>query len=135
VGFFVFGEQNNSRSIFVDAVHKTKSRVGSIKTGRIFEMPSQGIEQSPPVISDTRMNDHSRIFIDQYKVAVFVNDMNGNIFGNDLKVVRRIGKYDRNYIMRFYAVIGFYRFPVYNDAIGVCRILYPVARNLRHAAN
>ena len=80
-GFGRFCYNQQARSIFVDTMHQSQPRIGYIEIGVISKSISQCIEQRPRIIPVSGVDDQSGRFIHDQHFAVFIYDIERNIFG------------------------------------------------------
>ena len=117
-----------SGGVLVDAVHKSHTRVGHIVVWVILEVPCQGIHQSAAVVAVSRMHHQSRRFVHHQQEVVFVNNVEGNVLGYNLKIVAWTVHHHLYHIERLYAVVAFHRFAVDEYTACLGSLLHTVAR-------
>ena len=87
LGFGRLGNHQQSRGILVDAVHQPQPRVVHVVVGGVPEIVGQGIDQRAAVIAVAGVYHQSGRFVDHQHGVVFIDDIEGNILGNDFKFV------------------------------------------------
>ncbi len=85
---FGFGDDHEPGSILVQAVNNAGSRF-SATTRQLLKVKRQGIGQRARSDSRGRMNDHRCRLIYDDQVVVFVNNVEGNIFGLEFRRRKR----------------------------------------------
>ena len=114
IGFGVrclcYNEQTGS--IFVNAVHQTDMRVVGIVIGMIFHVPGYGVHQSSVVVTVPRMHNKSGRFIHYHEVFILINNIEWDVFGNDLIFIAWTVHHNGNDVHRLYLVAAFDRLVV-----------------------
>lgn len=132
-GVGCLGYDQQSGGIFVNAVYQSHLRIVRIVGGYVAQVPGDGIDQCPVVITASRMDYQSGGLVDNHQVFVFVYDIQRNVFGNDIVFVTGTVHHDRQYILRLYFVAAFYRFPVGHDKSCIRSLLDTVSRSVYNA--
>ena len=83
-------------------------------------MEHQCIDQGPGVMTYPRVHHHASLLIDNYKFVVFVHQIQGYLFGEDLCLPGRMGQEETYNVTRFYPVVGFCRELVHGYVPGLC---------------
>ena len=122
-----------SRGILVDTVNQSHLRVVWIVGRYVTQMPGNGIHQRAMIISAPRMYYQSCGLVDDHQIIILVNNVQRNIFGNNIVVVAWTVHHDGQHVERLYLVAAFYRLAVCHDKPCVGRRLNTVARSVDDA--
>ena len=116
-GRAVFGCDNQPGGVFVEPVHNAGSEVCCVKfVGIGAEMVQNSVGKCACPVAESRMDDHSRRFIDYHEVIVLIHDIKRNIFRSQFRRGRP-EKGDLYGVEGFYFVIGFDGFSVHQDPV------------------
>ena len=77
--------------------------------------------------------DHqSRGLVDHQQIFIFIDDIEGDILGDDLEIIARTIHHDAYDIARFHLITRLDRASIHDDALSVGSLLNPIARSLLH---
>ena len=91
-------------------------------------MIGQGIDQSTMIIAATRVNHQSCWLVDHEQVIVLIDNVERNIFGQDLKHMTRTIHHHRHHITRLDLITALLRLTIDMDISVVGCTLHTVAR-------
>ena len=132
LGVGCLGDYQQPGSIFIYAVDKPDMRVIGIIFGNIFHVPCQCIHKRTVIVSMPRMYYQSRRLVHYHYILIFVNDIKGNIFGNNLVLVTGAVHHDGNDIERLYFIAALHRLTVGHDKSIFGSLLNTVARSINN---
>ena len=109
---FVFCHHKQSRRVFVYSMYQTGTWVVCLELYVPFEVPCNGVHHCSRVVAASRMYHHSRFFVDDHQLVVFVHNVERNIFGNNLQLLFWCFELYGNHIVRLYFVVCLDRIPI-----------------------
>jgi hypothetical protein len=80
VGHVVFGHDDASRRIFVEAMDDARSEL-TANAFEVLTVEEQGVHQSPARVSCRRMDDEARSLVQDNDIGIFIEDGKRNGFG------------------------------------------------------
>ena len=124
------GNHQQAGCIFVDTMHKPHMRVVGIIIGNIFHMPGDGIDKRAVIVPVSGVHHQPCRFVDNHQVLVFIHDIKGNIFGDNLIFIAGAVHHDRYHIQRLHFVAAFDRLVIGHYKSGIGSFLYTVTRGI-----
>ncbi len=109
----IFCYYENTRSIFIYTMYKTRTQLSCLKQRQVLKMPHQGIHQCACIITISRVNNHTGFFIYNHDIFILINNVNRNIFGNKFYISGRSRQNNLDDICRLDFVVWLYGFIVY----------------------
>ncbi len=133
LGIRRLGHNEQSRSILVDSMHKSHSRVVDIIIGIVTEMKCKRVYEGSVIVAVTGMHHKPGRLVDHEQMLVLVHNVERNVLGYYLKLVTRTVHDHAHYIEGLYTIVGFHRLAVDENASGIGGLLYAVTRRLLDA--
>ena len=130
LGIRRLGNHQQTGRIFINPVDQADVRVIGIIFRNIFHVPCQRIDKRTVIVSVSRMYYQSRRLVHYHYIWIFVNDIKGDIFGNNLVLITRTVHHDGNDIERLNLVAALHRLTVSHDESIFGSLLNTVARSI-----
>ena len=123
----ILGNHNKARGVLVDTVHQQGLHGRAIWQFLIAKIIIQCIDHRAGIVAESGVYHHAGLLVDDQNIVVFVLYVQGNVFGNNLGIARRIGHQHGNHITGLHLVILSFYLVIHQDATGLGRLLHLVA--------
>ena len=114
-------------------MYQSHMRVVSIIVRIIFQMPGDGIDQCTMIVSVSGVHNQPGRLVHHHQVFVFVDNIQGNVFRNNLIIVAGTIHHHRNHIQRFHLIATLHGLAVSHDKTVFSSLLYAIARSIDDA--
>ena len=104
-GLFGFCNDHYSAGVFVEPVNQARA-FGRL-TGQLTKMVQQGIDQGARMVADSWVYHHSRSLVDDHQVCIFIQYVQGQVFGLQLARKGRGWKRQGDDVAGLDAVVAF----------------------------
>ena len=97
LGLVVLGDHEEAARVLVDAVHEhTHPLVGTGLVGGLgpAEMEGQGVDEGAAIVAVAGVDHHAGGFVDHQQVLVLIDDVEGNVLGEDLHAAALVGHHE-----------------------------------------
>ena len=124
----VFGHHQQAAGVFVDAVYQhAHALVFGVGLLLDTEVEGQGVDQGAVVIAMARMHHHAGGFVHHQHIFVFVNDVQGNVLGQNLEPAALVGHDELHHIAGPYYVVGLDGLVIHQHIAGFDGLLHAAA--------
>ena len=124
------GHDEEPGGVLVDAVHQAEARVVDVVVGIVAQVPGQGVDKGAGPVAVTGVHDQSGRLVDHQYILVLINDVEGDILGENLVGIARTVHHHLHHVGGLDAVVRLHRPAVDQDAAGFGGLLDAVARRL-----
>ena len=134
VGILRFGHHKQARSILVDAVNKARTDVATalFEQLRTLQVPRKGVHKRTVPITVAGVDNHTCVFVDQQKVFVLVENLDGDILRNERCFSLGIGHHDRDALQRLHFITRLDGFAVNEYVATIGSSLYAATATRLH---
>ena len=93
VGILGLGNNQQSRGILIYAVHQSRADVTTtlLKKLRGAQVVGQSIDQRTVPIAVSGVDNHTRTFVDNQQLVIFIDNFDGNILGDECSIALGVG--------------------------------------------
>ena len=137
MGLCLCGLCHNQQSagVLVYAVNQAHGGVVGVISGKVPQMPSDGVDQRAAVVAASGVYHQACRLVDDHQLVVFINNVQGNVFGDDFPVALWTVKHKGDDITGLDLVVALYGVSVGADAAGFGSLLYAVAAGVGHVVH
>ena len=130
LGDLRLGHNHDAGGVLVDAVDEQGLDGLAVGGGLSAEVPEQGVDEGAVEVAEGGVDDHAGGLVDHDEVVVLIDDVDGDVLGEERERTRRVRQQDADDVVGVDAVVLLLGLAVDDDAAGARGLLHAVARRV-----